>query len=92
MVSIAIEPEDLVEWDEFSANATYVVDTSLSFDILDGNGTIVLLGDISPGEDLTDITESVIRLQARFNRDTPKNTSVLDSWLVNYQMEIMDGM
>jgi len=82
VVSIAIEPEDFIEWDEFSANATYVADTSLSFDILDGNGTILLLGDISPGEDLTNITESVIRLQARFNRDTPKNTSVLDSWLV----------
>jgi len=49
---------------------------------MDIDGTTVILEDISPGEDLTNITESAIRLQARFSRDTPKNTYALDLWSV----------
>lgn len=82
IVSTVIEPEDFVEWNEFSANATYPTGTSIGFDIMDMNGTVVILEDISSGEDLTNISESAIRLQARFSRDTPKNTSVLDLWSV----------
>ncbi len=82
IVSTVIEPEDFIEWNQFSANATYPSGSSIGFDIMDINGTAIILEDISPGEDLTNITESGIRLQARFSRDTPKNTSALDLWSV----------
>ena len=80
LVSILIEPEDFIEWKKFYANVTYVPQTSIDFDILDSTGTIVLMQDISPGEDLINVTNNSIRLQARFSRIDATNTSVLDSW------------
>jgi len=80
LVSVEIIPEDLIEWTEFSANATYPESAAIDFDIMDGNGTTVLIEGISPGEDISSVTDDSIRIQARFSRDTPKNTSVLDIW------------
>ena len=82
VTSVAIAPEDLIEWNEFfvlfSTNSTNDID----FSILDENGTVVLLDHISSGEDLTNITQSVIRLKAWLTRETPKNSPVLDWWSV----------
>ncbi|RLF57058.1 MAG: hypothetical protein DRN27_08490, partial [Thermoplasmata archaeon] len=82
IISTVVETEDFIEWNEFSANATYPLDASIGFDIMDINGTIPILEDISPGEDLTSILEPTIRLRARFSRDTPINSSTLDLWTV----------
>jgi hypothetical protein len=81
VVTTTIEPEDLVSWVEFTANTTHAPTTQIQFNILDINGT-TLLEDISSGEDLTNLNDTAIRIQALFSRDTPKNTSILDSWSI----------
>ncbi|MFO7677287.1 MAG: DUF2341 domain-containing protein [Thermoplasmatota archaeon] len=82
VVSVVIEPEDFIEWINFSVSATYVSGATLKFNILDENATIILLEDISSGEDLSLIENASIRLQALFSRPKPTVTPVLDSWSV----------
>ena len=79
VVSTPIEPENLQEWDEFFAD--YTSDGgNIVFDVLDETATQVIRENISPGEDISDITESVIRLRATFTRNTPQSTPSLDKW------------
>lgn len=83
ITSKIIEPDDLVSWYEFYVN----YDGSITFDILDSTGTIVLIEEASNGEDLSGINPDdhpSIRLRAHFTRDDPSYTPTLDCWSVIY--------
>jgi hypothetical protein len=79
VTSIPIAPEFFQSWDEFiaeySATGGYIV-----FDIMNETGTTVLKGDISSGEDISDVIDPVIRLRVTFTRDSPEETPSLDYW------------
>lgn len=80
IVSIKIEPDNLVEWVIFDAIKT----GDVQFDILDGDNLAVLIPNISPGQSLDGITVNCIRLKARFTRANPSTTPELDYWKVEY--------
>jgi hypothetical protein len=83
ITSKTIEPDNLVTWHEFYV--TY--DGSITFDILDSTGDIVLIEGASNGEDLSSINPydyPGIRLRAHFTRDNPSTTPSLDYWSVIY--------
>ena len=81
-------PDDpVIEWSEFSVIYDVSSGGSITFNILDSSGTIVLLSDINDGEDISGIDpeeHSQIRLQAQFDRDDPSITPLLDYWSVTY--------
>lgn len=81
VTSVEIAPENLENWYRFSASKT----GDISFDILDGQSLLVLKSDVSSGVSLNDISASSIRLRARFHRDNPSSSPVLDSWNVSYR-------
>ncbi len=83
VISKPIAPENLEQWDQFSVEKTGFI----SFDILDGNTFDVLLSDVSSGASLTGLTAASLRLQARFHRDNPSSSPLLDRWSVSYRGE-----
>jgi len=83
ITSKVIEPENLVSWHEFYVD----YDGSITFDIFNGNGTKVLIEDVSDGEDISSIDPELypgIRIRAHFTRNNPSNTPTLDRWSVIY--------
>jgi hypothetical protein len=83
IMSKAIAPSALEEWEEFDADYTTPIG-SIKFDIYDENGNQVLMSNINPGRDISSINEDAIRLKATFTRSIPKDTPVLDKWSVTY--------
>jgi hypothetical protein len=84
VVSKIIKPgSGFKEWEEFYAWYTTPIG-NIQFDILDEQGTQVLLGGINPGKDISSITEEAIRLRAIFTRTVPKDTPSLDKWCVSW--------
>ncbi len=81
LVSHPIEPENLLEWQEFDALKT----GSVNFDILQGNTLDPIRMDVSPGESLSSIQDYTIRLRARFTRSSPSTSPDLDQWSVSFQ-------
>ncbi|MFW6120447.1 MAG: DUF2341 domain-containing protein [Petrotogales bacterium] len=83
ITSKVVEPDNLVSWYEFGVD----FDESITFDILDSTGTIVLIEGASNGEDLSGIDPEIypgLRLQAHFTRDDPSYSPTLDYWSVTY--------
>ena len=80
LTSIAIDPENLLSWHDFDA----VYDGTITFDVLNGAGTTVLIEGVAPGQSLQTLDPSGIRLRARFSRSNPSYTPSLDSWQVRY--------
>jgi hypothetical protein len=80
VTSIAIDPENLLAWHDFNA----VSDGTISFDIVNSAGDIVLIPGIAPGQSLETLDPSAIRLRAHFTRSNPSYTPALDSWQVRY--------
>jgi hypothetical protein len=83
LMSIAIEPEELHEWKEFSFVATIPSGNTLIFDIMDQNGVTILKEDVQNGENISDITNPCIRLRATFSRVSPQTTPLLDKWNIS---------
>lgn len=79
VTSISIEPEGLRTWHEFNA----VFTGSVTFSLLDGQGN-VLRSDVSSGANLQGISSSSLRLMARFSRNTPASSPMLEKWNVTY--------
>jgi hypothetical protein len=76
-----IVPENLFRWYDF--DATFL--GNLRFDILDGEGNpIAGYQDMSPGMDLSNLNNDMIRLRAVLSRDDPSNSPSLDQWMVRY--------
>jgi len=83
ITSKIIQPDDLVTWHEFDV----IFDGAVNFDILDSTGTIILISDAGPGEDLSGINPTQypgIRLQAHFSRTNPSSSPYLDWWSITY--------
>jgi len=80
IVSVKIEPDNLVEWVLFDATKTGDVE----FDILNGDTLTVLIPNVSPGQSLDGITADHLRLKARLARADPTTTPELDYWKVEY--------
>jgi len=81
-------PDDpVIEWTQFNVIYDVTEGGSITFNILDASGTVVLISDINDGEDLSSIDpeeHSQIRLQAQFDRDDPSYTPLLDYWSVTF--------
>jgi len=80
IMSIPINPENLLSWVDFSA--TY--QGTITFDVMNVSGDSVLIQGISPGQSLEMLDPVAIRLKAHFTRNNPSTTPTLDSWQVRY--------
>lgn len=84
IVSTVIETgEGFLEWAEFDAEYSTPIGT-IRFDILNEQGSQVLLSDVNPGRDISSLPEQPIRLKATFSRDIPVDTPILDLWSVSW--------
>lgn len=84
VVSVEIVPDHgFLKWDKFDAKYSLPIG-NLKFDILDAQGTQVLMHDINPGKDISSIKETKIRLRCTFSRDIPKDSPTLDWWCVSW--------
>jgi len=84
VVSKVIEgSEGFVEWAIFDADYSTPIGT-IRFDILNEQGTQVLLADINPGHDISSLPDQPIRLRATFSRELPVDSPVLDRWSVSW--------
>lgn len=83
ITSKIIQPDNLVSWYEFDVDFV----GSITFDILDSTGSVVLISGASSGEDLSGIDPNIhpgIRLRAHFTRTDPSYSPILDWWSVAY--------
>ena len=83
ITSDPIAPANLESWHDFQVE----FDNTISFDILDGTATTILIEDADNGEDLSQIDpeeHQSICLQAHFTRTDASYTPTLDWWMVRY--------
>jgi hypothetical protein len=80
ITSIPIDPENLLAWYDFGA----ISEGTISFDVLNGAGDMVLIEGVSPGQSLQALDPIALRLRAHFTRSNPSYTPTLDSWKVRY--------
>jgi hypothetical protein len=83
IVTVKIQPDNLESWHDFHAE----FENTITFDILNGAGNVVLIEDISSGQSLAGIDPELhpsIRLRADFTRTDPSYTPMLDWWKVRY--------
>ncbi len=83
VMSVPIQPEELRAWRDFHDKATVPSGTSLTFDIMDQNGTAVLFQNVQSGDNVSAINASVIRLRGTFTRASAQATPVLDRWNIS---------
>ncbi len=83
IISKVISPGNLQEWEEFDAVYLTPIGT-IRFDILNQDGTQILLSNVNPGKDISGIDNDAIRLKATFERAIPKDTPILDKWSISY--------
>jgi hypothetical protein len=83
VMSIPITPEDFRQWRQFFSRQTLPAGTLITVDIMDQNGTILLKGGVTSGQNVSEVNASVIRLRATLSRITPQDTPVLDSWNIS---------
>lgn len=80
LTSISINPENLLAWVDFEA----VSQGTISFDVVNAAGDIVLIEGINSGQSLQMLDSVPIRLRAYLTRSNPSSTPTLDSWKVRY--------
>ena len=80
VTSIPIDPENLLAWYDFNAS----FEGTISFDILNGAGGLVLIPGVSPGQSLQALDPVPLRLRAHFTRSTPSYTPELERWSVRF--------
>jgi hypothetical protein len=83
LMSIPIQPEMFREWRQFFFIDTLSPASTLIFNIMDQNGTIVLKANVQNGQNISDINTSCVRLRATFTRSSAQNTPVLDKWNIS---------
>jgi hypothetical protein len=79
VTSVPIAPDYFVSWKRFftAANQT---GGELNFRVVNLSGTHVYKQFMTSGEDLSSITDPVVRLQVLFSRPTPQATPTVDFW------------
>ena len=83
LMSVPIQPEMFREWRQFFFIDTLPSASTIVFDIMDQNGTIVLKTNVQNGQNISDVNTSSIRLRGTFTRTSAQNTPVLDKWNIS---------
>lgn len=83
LMSIPIQPAEFREWREFFAVGIVPSGSTLVFDIMDQSGSIILESDVQNGENISDITNPVVRLRATYSRTSAQITPLLDKWNIS---------
>jgi hypothetical protein len=83
LMSVPIEPEMFRSWRQFFFTDTLPAGCTIVFDIMDQNGTAPLKEDVQYGENISEITNTCVRLQASFSRLSPQNSPLLDLWNIS---------
>jgi hypothetical protein len=83
LMSIAIQPEMFREWREVFFDDELPGSTSIMYDIVDENATMVLKADVHDGENISDVNASVVRLRATFTRASAQHSPVLEKWNIS---------
>jgi hypothetical protein len=83
ITSKAISPGSIQEWEQFDATYSTPIGT-IRFDILNEQGTQIIMSNVNPGRDISSIQDEAIRLKATFERSIPRDTPELDKWSVTY--------
>ena len=83
LMSVPIQPDEFRAWRQFCFKATVPATTSLSFDIMDQNGTTILKQDVQNGDNVSAINASCVRLRGTFSRVSAQVTPILDKWNIS---------
>lgn len=83
LMSVPIQPDMFREWREFFFVDTLPPASTILYDIMDQNATIVLKTDVQNGENLSDINASVVRLRGTFTRSSAQTSPILDKWNIS---------
>lgn len=83
LLSVPIQPEMFREWREFFFVDVRPPATSILYDIMDQNGSVVLKTNVQNGQNISDINASVVRLRATFTRTSAHHSPMLDAWNIS---------
>lgn len=83
LMSVPIQPGMFREWRQFFSVDIRPPATTILYDILDQNGSIVLKTNVQNGQNISDINASAVRLRATFTRSSAHHSPVLDKWNIS---------
>ena len=83
LMSVSIQPEAFQEWRRFFAIGIIPLACSITYDIMDQNGTAVLKANVQNGQNISDIAASVVRIRATFSRSSAHHSPVLNKWNIS---------
>jgi len=83
LMSIQIRPEDFREWRNVFFQHTIPSTTTITYDIMDQSGTVVLKPNVHSGQNVSDVTASSIRLRATMTRVSAHLSPFIDSWNIS---------
>jgi hypothetical protein len=83
LMSVQIQPASFHEWRQFFFIDSLPATTAITFDIMDQTGTVTLKGNVQYGQNVSDITQPIIRLRATFTRVSAQNSPLLDKWNIS---------
>jgi hypothetical protein len=83
LMSVVIQPAMFREWREFFFVDTIPPASTITFDIMDQSGTMVLKPNVQNAQNISDINASAVRLRGAFTRSSAQNTPVLDKWNIS---------
>ncbi len=81
LTSVPITPENFVHWKHFGDRST-LNNCTINFRLLNQSGTLVLKSWMNNGEDISLITQPIVRVQALFHRTQPVTSPAVDYWNV----------
>ena len=82
--SVLITPPAGELWDSFLASDDQPSGTGITYDILNEAGG-TLLASVSPGDDISLLGDTPLRLYAELSTSDPASTPILDEWSVTWQ-------
>ncbi len=83
LMSVPIQPDMFREWREFFFVDTLPPASSIVFDIMDQNATMVLKADVQYGQNISEVNASIVRLRGTFTRSSAQTSPVLDKWNIS---------
>ncbi|MBN1280420.1 MAG: DUF2341 domain-containing protein [Candidatus Thermoplasmatota archaeon] len=83
LMSVIIAPEEFREWRTCGMQTLLPPTTSISVDIMDDTGTVLLKADVQDGENISDVNVSAVRLRATFSRVAANVSPLLDLWNIS---------
>jgi Domain of unknown function (DUF2341) len=83
LMSVPIQPDMFREWREFFYVDSLPPASSILFDIMDQNATIILKANVQNGENISGINASIVRLRGTFTRSSAQTSPLLDKWNIS---------